>query len=413
MIREVAFLSMHTSPLDRPGSGEAGGMNVCIDELAAALGRREVEVTVFTRRTDPELPEEIDTPGGYRVRHVDAGPPRPLPVSALGEWVGPFADRGGREHRRTALRRRPHRDRPQPLLAVGLVGPDSQTGYRAAPRQLLSYPGPGQERHPPPRTASGAVAAHRRRERGHLVFGLRHCLHRVRSRRADRTLRSGPEPAVASTPRAWTWSFSAPAAGARPGRASASKMFPRCCSWGRIQALKGLDVAIEALAAVRDRVPNARMMVVGGPSGPAGESEYRLTRSLVDRLGLEEAVAWLGPQPHRCLPVFYQAADVLVVPSRSESFGLVAAEAQAAGLPVVAANMWAVCGTWCGTASRACWWTGGIRPTMAGLCRGSSSRPPCGASWPRGRWPPAGGTDGRRPPTGSWSSTAGSWGGMR
>ena len=108
---------------------------------------------------------------------------------------------------------------------------------------------------------------------------------------------------------------------------------------GRIQALKGLDVAVEALRMVRDRLPGVRMMVVGGPSGPSGEEEHRSIREMVDRLGLEDAVTWWGVQPRSRLPTFYRAADVLIVPSRSESFGLVAAEAQATGLPVVAANV--------------------------------------------------------------------------
>jgi D-inositol-3-phosphate glycosyltransferase len=108
---------------------------------------------------------------------------------------------------------------------------------------------------------------------------------------------------------------------------------------GRIQALKGLDVAVEALCTVRDRLPEARMMVVGGPSGPSGEEEHRSIQEMAGRLGLRDAVTWCGVQPHGRLPTFYRAADVLVVPSRSESFGLVAAEAQASGLPVVAANV--------------------------------------------------------------------------
>jgi len=91
MIRKVVFLSMHTSPLDRPGVGDAGGMNVYVDELAASLARRGIEVTVFTRRTDPSRERVMDTPAGYEVIHVEAGPTAPLPIPQLGEWVGEFA----------------------------------------------------------------------------------------------------------------------------------------------------------------------------------------------------------------------------------------------------------------------------------------------------------------------------------
>ncbi len=77
--------------------------------------------------------------------------------------------------------------------------------------------------------------------------------------------------------------------------------------------------------------------MTGGPSGPAGESELRRLHRQVEELGIGHRVTFLPPQPHRTLPRLYQAADVLVMPSRSESFGLVAAAAQACGLPVVAA----------------------------------------------------------------------------
>ena len=338
MIREVAFLSMHTSPLDRPGSGEAGGMNVCIDELAAALGRREVEVTVFTRRTDPELPEEIDTPGGYRVRHVDAGPPRPLPVSALGEWVGPFADRvvgniDGRpsDGARTGIVHSHYwLSGWSGLIVKQATGLPLVNSFHTLGRVKNATRRPGQPPEPLLRIAAE-----------NEVISFSDCVIASTEYEADELIEHyGADPSLLCiNPPGVDLELFRPG-GRRQARESLGvEDVPTVLFVGRIQALKGLDVAIEALAAVRDRVPNARMMVVGGPSGPAGESEYRLTRSLVDRLGLEEAVAWLGPQPHRCLPVFYQAADVLVVPSRSESFGLVAAEAQAAGLPVVAANV--------------------------------------------------------------------------
>ncbi len=108
---------------------------------------------------------------------------------------------------------------------------------------------------------------------------------------------------------------------------------------GRIQPLKGVDIAIAALPFILSAVPDVRLMVVGGPSGPAGRSELdRLKRQVVDS-DLEEVVEFREPIPHRELADLYRAASVLMLPSRSESFGLVAAEAQACGLPVVAANV--------------------------------------------------------------------------
>jgi D-inositol-3-phosphate glycosyltransferase len=104
---------------------------------------------------------------------------------------------------------------------------------------------------------------------------------------------------------------------------------------GRIQPLKGLDVAVRALAELRDQ--SAVLVAVGGPSGLDGQVEEAKVRLLAEELGVDDRIRWVAPQPHYLLSTFYRAADVVLVPSRSESFGLVALEAAACGTPVVAA----------------------------------------------------------------------------
>ncbi len=103
---------------------------------------------------------------------------------------------------------------------------------------------------------------------------------------------------------------------------------------GRIQPLKGLDVAIAALAEL-DR-DDAQLVVVGGPSGVDGPVEAAKDGLLADELGVADRITWVPPRPHHLLSTYYRAADVCVVPSRSESFGLVALESAACGTPVVA-----------------------------------------------------------------------------
>ena len=103
---------------------------------------------------------------------------------------------------------------------------------------------------------------------------------------------------------------------------------------GRIQPLKGLDVAIRALAMVPRR--DARLLVVGGASGTEGLDELYRMHLLIDELAVADRVKFIEPQPHHILSTYYRAADVVLVPSRSESFGLVALEAAACGTPVVA-----------------------------------------------------------------------------
>jgi D-inositol-3-phosphate glycosyltransferase len=106
---------------------------------------------------------------------------------------------------------------------------------------------------------------------------------------------------------------------------------------GRIQPLKRADVAIETLAELRDGGGEPyRLVVVGGPSGPHGEKSLQGLYDVADAQGVREFVHFIEPQPHELLSSYYRAADVCLVPSRSESFGLVALEAAACGTPVVA-----------------------------------------------------------------------------
>jgi D-inositol-3-phosphate glycosyltransferase len=106
---------------------------------------------------------------------------------------------------------------------------------------------------------------------------------------------------------------------------------------GRIQRLKGVALAVRCLAAIAD--PTVTLVIVGGPSGPDGEAELARALALVDDLGVADRVHFVPPQPHEQLVHFYRAADVCLVPSRTESFGLVALEAAACGTPVVAASV--------------------------------------------------------------------------
>jgi D-inositol-3-phosphate glycosyltransferase len=104
---------------------------------------------------------------------------------------------------------------------------------------------------------------------------------------------------------------------------------------GRVQPLKGLDLAVECLAEIPD--DETVLWVVGGPSGADGHAEVARVKNLADRLGVTDRVIFVTARPHAQLADFYRAADVCLVPSRSESFGLVALEAAACGAPVVAA----------------------------------------------------------------------------
>lgn len=334
MIGRVAYLSMHTSPLLQPGVGDAGGMNVYIHELAQTMVERGVEVDVFTRRCQPDAPAIVEVMPGYRVHHVAAGPAESLPVARLPRYVGEFAHRvieqvdddrpeivhshywlsgwaGLLVKRRLGLPlansfhtlgrikdlTRRHDEPPTPLLRIAtehevIEGSDcvvASTPFEA--QDLLEHYGadPGRLCTSPP--------------------GVDHSLFRPGDRRLARR-RLG-----------WT------------------DISPTLLFVGRIQSLKGADVAIEALARLRQAHPRARLVMIGGASGSGGDRELDALRSRASRPDLDGAVTFLPPVPHDQLPDVYRAADLLLLPSRSETFGLVAAEAQASGLPVVAARV--------------------------------------------------------------------------
>lgn len=335
MIRRVVFLSMHTSPLLAPGQGSAGGMNVYVDELARAMAARGLEVDVFTRRHSPDLPATVSVGAGYRVHHVPAGPSQVLGPAALVPFVMPFADQ--------------------------------------VARQVQDWDSPADVVHSH-YWLSGWAAIVLKRRLGLPVANSFHTLGRVKDllRRPDDApeplLRIATEHEVIEEADCVVASTSAEAAdllehyGADPARICTSSpgvdhtVFhpgskiaarrrlglgdgPRVLFVGRIQPLKGVDVAIEAFALVAAKTPGARLDIVGGPSGPNGGLEAELLVRRVEELSLTDRVRFRGPVPHHRLADWYRASDVLVVPSRSESFGLVAAEAQACGLPVVATRV--------------------------------------------------------------------------
>lgn len=328
MISRVAYLSYHTSPLAQPGEADAGGMNVYIHELAQTMANRGVEVDVFTRKTaDTEAP--VQDVGGYRVHSVPAGPAEAMPISELGRWVETFGE--------------------------GVVAEIGGQGYDLVHSHYWQ---------------SGWAGLRVKQALGLPLANSFHTLGRVKdqTRRSDQAPASleriaaehqvieGSDCVITSTPFEAEDLFqhygahparlcvSPPGVNHdlfRPGDPHAAREAlgigpgPLLLFVGRIQPLKGLDTAIETFRLVSEQEPAARLMVVGGPSGPQGEAELSRARDLVAAHSL--AVEFRPPQAHGTLVGYYQAADLLIFPSRSESFGLVAAEAQACGLPVLAA----------------------------------------------------------------------------
>jgi D-inositol-3-phosphate glycosyltransferase len=329
-MQRVAMLSVHTSPLAQPGTGDGGGMNVYVRALASALARAGVAVDVLTRAEHPEQPPVVVVEPGFRVMHIAAGPCAPVPRHLLPELVSEFSavardqlERCGAEYDvlhanywvSGAVGHRLKHELELPLV----------TTFHTLDR-VKAEVGLGDDVPLRPRVeaevvrCADLVVASTFEERDQLV----------------RHYGADPDRIEIIAPGVDHRVFSpGDRAGAR--RHLALPPGPTALFVGRIQPLKGADLAVRALAELETR--QANLVIVGGPSGPDGIGELVALHALVAELGLQARVHFVAPQPHEQLADYYRAADVCVVPSRTESFGLVALEAAACGTPVVAANV--------------------------------------------------------------------------
>ena len=333
----VAVLSVHTSPTDQPGTGDSGGMNVYIRAVAERLAARGVEVDIFTRRRGGDEPEVAELGNGVRMLAVKAGPCTPVPKSDLPRYLPEFlggvlrvAHEGGRGydivHSHYWLSGWIGRSAKEtwhvPLVAsfhtLGKVKNYSLArGERPEPSARLA----GEER---VIAEADRILAPTPSEAAQLV-GLYHATPdhiRIVPPGVDHTLFFPRDRAQARERLHLT--------GVR------LVLFV-----GRLQPHKGPDVAVRALAEAVARDPEGTLdvvlAVVGGPSGSGHGEEVVRLMELATALGVAERVMLFPPQPQARLADFYAAADAVLVPSRSESFGLVALEAQACGTPVIAA----------------------------------------------------------------------------
>lgn len=319
------MISLHTSPLAQPGSGDSGGMNVYVREVASALAQAGVECTTYTRADRAGLAEEVLVEPGHRVVHVPAGP-YDLPKEALTAELDAFTS-GVADH----IARRGGVD-----VVHGNYWLSGVVGHRL--KHELGVPLVATFHTLARVKAEGGDLEPSWRDRAEAeVIGCSDaiCVSCPEEERQFRRLYGDPAGAIEIVPPAVEHAFFAP--GDRSGARRAIGLpvdRPILLFVGRIQPLKAPDVAVRALAALGR--PDALLVIVGGASGAEGDEETRRLHELIDELGVGQQVRLVAPQPHHILSSYYRAADVVVVPSRSESFGLVALEAAACGTPVVA-----------------------------------------------------------------------------
>ena len=336
-VRRVAMVSLHTSPLEQPGTGDAGGMNVYVLELARRLAQADVEVDIFTRATSSDLAPAVTAAPGVTVRHLDAGPYEGLTKSELPATLCAFA----REMLRAEAQRPPgwYDVIHSHYWLSGQVGTLARDRWRVPLVHAM---------HTMAKVKNEALADGDTPEPQGRVIGEQQVV-----RAADMLIANTDSEAkqlidlydadpgrvetvhpgvdlVRFRPR------SGESARARLGLAPDAVVL---LFVGRIQPLKGPDVLLRAAARLLERRPDLRsrlvVPIVGGASGTSLEHPRRL-RELAVSLGISDLVHFEPPVDRRQLVDWYAAATLVCVPSYNESFGLVAVEAQATGTPVVA-----------------------------------------------------------------------------
>ncbi len=334
-VRRVAMLSLHTSPLEQPGAGDAGGMNVYVRSTALELAKLGIEVEIFTRETGQGRPRREKLGDGVVVHHLTAGPRGPLPKEALPGLAESFADAIAEV---SGLLSEGHFDVLHSHYWVsGVVGltvskalniPLVHSMHTMAKVKNLRMKAVGS-----PEPVERIVGEQS------IVDGAARLVANTSTEAAELESLYG-----AATDRIDIVAPGVDLATFHPGdrRAARSALAFSADQYhvvfaGRIQRLKGPQVLVAAAAELRRRRPDISLTVsiLGAGSG----SEALALQPLIDDAGLHDEVRLYPPVTAAHLAQWFRAADVVVMPSFSESFGLVALEAQACGTPVVAANV--------------------------------------------------------------------------
>lgn len=336
------MISFHTCPLAALGGKKTGGMNVYVRELGRQLGSQGIEVDVFTRSQNPKVDRVVSLGQGARVIHVPAGPEAPCEKDR--GWIHvPRFSRGILDFVQTE---KIHYD-----LIHSHYWLSGWAGLRLC-REL------------------NAPLVHMFHTLGvmkNMVAKNEEEKERALRIRLEKTVMRRSQLIVASSPadRAhMVWYY-----GADPDKIEVIpcgvdlKLFSSMPQEtakkhlglssrqvilfvGRIQPIKGLDSLLKALAMLIEKsrisLRDLRILIIGGDldnGGNVANGEMKKLQGLTSQLGLDSMVTFLGPQPQEILPYFYSAAEVCVLPSRYESFGMVALEAMACGTPVIASRV--------------------------------------------------------------------------
>jgi D-inositol-3-phosphate glycosyltransferase len=327
-VARFAVLSYHTSPLAQPGTGDSGGMNVYVRELSSALARLGHEVDVYTRADSPFLRPTVAVEPGFRVHNIEAGPLRTLARQELVAHVDEFT---AMVRERFAAGLKPDVIHANYWLS-GLSGHTLKHEFNVP--LVVTF-------HTLERIKADTFAMESL-ERAQAEQQIIRCADAVlascdvESDQIQHFYDADPT-RVHVVPLGVEHAFFSP--GHRPQARRALGLDANATMLlfvGRIQSLKGVDLALDTLIEMRARGEDAFLAILGGPSGSDGPATLAALHQRVIDAGVIAHVQFIAPQGHQLLSSWMRAADVTLIPSHAESFGLVALESSACGTPVVA-----------------------------------------------------------------------------
>jgi D-inositol-3-phosphate glycosyltransferase len=341
--KRIAMLSVHTCPLAMLGGKKSGGMNVYVRDLSRELARRGTQVDVFTRSQDSYIPMISHGVGyGARVIHVEAGPEEPIPLNEIYWYEDEFAE------------------------AVEKFAEKEGITYDLIHSHYW---------------LSGLVAGRLKKRWNNIpVVHMFHTLGRMKNRVATSNRELAPleriegeqevinlaDRIIVATPAEqaqlhWLYGNRSGKEVVVPPGVDLEKFKPlpkesakahvgipvhkrSILFVGRIEPLKGVDTLLQAMALIQDRYPSAvedvSVTIIGGDPW-ANDPDLEMTRLQVlrEQLGIHDIVTFIGARDQNELPFYYAAAEIVIMPSHYESFGMVALEAMATGTPVIASEV--------------------------------------------------------------------------
>ena len=335
MSLRVAILSVHTCPLAVLGGKETGGMNVYVRELARELGRMGVRADVFTRSQNPTIPRVVTITEGVRVVHLTAGPEAPMPRERIRDHLDEFVE--GVEAFRIAGGFDYDLIHAHYWLsgAVGLVLRD-----RWSVPLVQMFHTLGHLKNDAARAAIDREPAVRIDEEARIVGAVDRIVAATTVERTHLVQHYGADPSrIAVIPCGVDTNLFLPGDQAAARAALELDDQPRLLYVGRLAPIKGLETLLDAMARLRAAGTRVHLSIVGGDADEPLNGHEGALRARLARLDLGGTVTFVGAQPQERLRAWYVAADTTVLPSHYESFGMVALEAMACGIPVVASRV--------------------------------------------------------------------------